>query len=212
MDLRAVTTISLMALSELEPKKCGLGAEKYTNHCLRVTAINTLKRRNYSNKDVRSVSGHKSSNSLEIYERTDDSTKIRMGSDLGQILVNPNPTVPAITYPVMQPAPQQQNVLALPPPIVIKNQPASFNTIDQIALAVIRTPIQAPTVPKQIVAVPDETSTVLVPNTIPQNQLMLSDEEIVNIIQQCEKENESRMMLSQQQQIAHDGGKSITSQ
>ena len=47
-------------------KKCGLAEHKHTKHCLHVTVINTLKCHNYSNKDVRSVSGHKSSSSLEI--------------------------------------------------------------------------------------------------------------------------------------------------
>ena len=42
---------------------------KYTNHCLRVTAITNLKWKKWGNKQVKSVSGHKSDSSLEIYEK-----------------------------------------------------------------------------------------------------------------------------------------------
>ena len=67
-------------------KAAGL-TEHYTNQCLHATAITLLSRLGYGNKQIRSVSGYKSSTSLEIYQRVNDDEKIRMGSDLGQVIL-----------------------------------------------------------------------------------------------------------------------------
>ena len=61
---------------------------RYTNHSLRVTAINILTRENYTNKQIMSITGHKSSASLEIYQRVNAKEKIQMGNSLGKSLTN----------------------------------------------------------------------------------------------------------------------------
>ena len=50
--------------------------KKYTNHTLRVTAITNLTRKNYNNKQIMSITGHKSSSSLEIYQKVNAQEKI----------------------------------------------------------------------------------------------------------------------------------------
>ena len=57
---------------------------KYTNHSLRVTAISNLTRDNFNNKQIMSVTGHKSSVSLEIYQKVNTEEKIQMGFSLAE--------------------------------------------------------------------------------------------------------------------------------
>ena len=52
---------------------------RYTNHCIRVTGITNLKRSNFNAKQVMSVSGHKSVESLAVYERVQSDEKLMMG-------------------------------------------------------------------------------------------------------------------------------------
>ena len=56
--------------------------KRYTNHCLRVTAITNLMRQNYNNKQIMSITGHKSSTSLEIYQKVNAEEKLEMGKTL----------------------------------------------------------------------------------------------------------------------------------
>ena len=49
--------------------------ERYTNQYLRSTAITILGRLGYGNKQIRSVSGHKSSSSLEMYQKANNQEK-----------------------------------------------------------------------------------------------------------------------------------------
>ena len=68
-----------------------VGTPKYTNHCLRVTAVTNLSRENYSNKQIMSITGHKSSSSLEIYQKVNASEKLDMGQSLaGSLTKTPN--------------------------------------------------------------------------------------------------------------------------
>lgn len=60
---------------------CNL-SKKYTNHCLRVTGITRLARVGYTAKQIMSVSGHKSVQSLSIYHKVSGEEKIRMGQAL----------------------------------------------------------------------------------------------------------------------------------
>ena len=65
--------------------------KRYTNHCLRVTAVTNLSRQNFNNKQIMSITGHKSSASLEIYQKVNPSEKLEMGHTLANALTNPNP-------------------------------------------------------------------------------------------------------------------------
>ena len=60
-----------------------VGIDKhYTNHSLRVTAITLLTRNNFNNKQIMSITSHKSSKSLEIYQRVNAEEKLIMGKTL----------------------------------------------------------------------------------------------------------------------------------
>ena len=54
-------------------------SQHYTNHCIRVSGVANLKRGNFTSKQVMSVSGHKSVESLAIYERVHEDEKLMMG-------------------------------------------------------------------------------------------------------------------------------------
>ena len=78
-------------------KNCGLEEFGYTNHSLCVTAINTLTHNDFSNKQITSITGHKSSTSLETYQRVSPSEKIQMGISLGSSLTKSNELVPYVS-------------------------------------------------------------------------------------------------------------------
>ena len=52
-----------------------LGMKRYTNHTLRVTAVTNLRRDNFNTKQIMSITGHKSSASLEIYQKISGAEK-----------------------------------------------------------------------------------------------------------------------------------------
>ena len=65
---------------------CGIERGTYTNHSLRHTAINTLKKTGHSDKQVMAMSGHKSASSLNTYQHVDDQEKTKMGLTLAKTL------------------------------------------------------------------------------------------------------------------------------
>ena len=67
-------------------KKCGLHDKGYTNHSLRASGITTLKRNDFNDKQVMSVTGHRSRASLDIYQKVAADEKLRMGLTLGYAL------------------------------------------------------------------------------------------------------------------------------
>ena len=93
-------------------------SEHYTNQCLHSTTITILGWLGYVKKQIRSVSGHKSSSSLEIYQKVNDQEKMAMGTDLGNILLKCK-----ITAPGPNGNPTEQ--IAIP----IQNAPASTTSI-----------------------------------------------------------------------------------
>ena len=62
---------------------------KYTNHCLRVTGTTNLTRCNFTSKQTMSVTGHKSLQSLSMYQRVKADEKMMMGMSLAYSLFNP---------------------------------------------------------------------------------------------------------------------------
>lgn len=67
-------------------KSCGLQDKGYTNHSLRASGVTTLKRNDYNDKQIMSVTGHRSSASLNIYQKVASEEKLRMGLTLGYVL------------------------------------------------------------------------------------------------------------------------------
>ena len=70
-------------------KSCEL-SDHYTNHCVCVTGITNFKSNNCTNKQIMSVSGHKSLQSLAIYQKVSYDEKLMMGMKLMYNLLHPH--------------------------------------------------------------------------------------------------------------------------
>ena len=65
---------------------CGFTQKGYTNHSLRASGITALKRNIDNDKQIMSITGHRSSASLAIYQNVTSDEKLRMGCTLGYAL------------------------------------------------------------------------------------------------------------------------------
>ena len=65
-------------------------SKRYTNHCIRVTGTTNLTRANFSANQIMSVTGHKSVNSLAMYQCVASNEKMLMGASLAFNLMRPN--------------------------------------------------------------------------------------------------------------------------
>ena len=83
----------------------------YTNHSIRSTATTFLHRSNFTLKQIMSVTGHRSINSLAVYEKVSENEKLHMGLAMSYFLQNDEP-------PQIQAAPAQFRPIA-PKPVVI---------------------------------------------------------------------------------------------
>ena len=89
-------------------KKCELSTV-YTNHSLRVTGIVILFRNLFKTKQLMSVSGHKSTSSLAIYQKVSTQEKMDMGTCLSNtLLLNKSALAQAPTRPPMMELKKQQ--------------------------------------------------------------------------------------------------------
>lgn len=104
-------------------------SEYYTNHCIRVTGTSNLFRAHFTPKQIMSVTGHKSLQSLGIYQRVAENEKMMMGMSLMYNLLNPD----EVYWVRLLQANVPQQVPALPP---IQPQPlqaiASSNPIQPV--------------------------------------------------------------------------------
>ena len=156
--------------------KCGLKEHKYTNHCLRVTAINILTEHQFSNKEIMAITGHKSSSSLEIYQRVGKESKIKMGKTLGTTLITkPQLAIEAPDQILAIEAPQKSPLKAI-------ENVQETSTIDNNALQNL---VNLPEKENQLV--PYDSNTVEFEQEDP---LGLPDEQLIKIIQDCEEANE----------------------
>ena len=73
-------------------KQCKL-SQIYTNHSIRVTGCTVLTRCEFSSSEIMSVSGHKSVQSLAIYQKTKHSQKVEMGKALFHSMKEPEEDV-----------------------------------------------------------------------------------------------------------------------
>ena len=92
--------------------------KKYTNHCIRVTGCTNLTRADFSANQIMSITGHKSMNSLAMYQRVKADEKMMMGMSLAYNLMRPI----EVQHHVNQP-----EIAAPPPakrPAVFQNQEA----------------------------------------------------------------------------------------
>ena len=91
----------------------------YTNHSIRVTGTTMLGRFNFSNKQIMSVSGHRSTNSLSVYKKLSDEEKIMMGIAMNHYLQSDVPHMHSINKSVKEIAPK-------PIPAALRAEP-TFN-------------------------------------------------------------------------------------
>ena len=170
-------------------KANGLEEDKYTNHCLRVTGINVLSPY-FTKRQIRSVSGHKSDEGLQIYQRVDHQTKLRMGMSLGHALLH----VPEIVVPKPaqlaiegKPANEQQKAIKAPETPAITYEPENpISNKDGL-----------------IIAIPDPDQ-IEKNNDSPTPALEISDTDIVKILQQSEEETETIALTQQVAQQGHN--------
>ena len=82
-------------------KACGL-SDYYTNHCIRVTRITNFKKNRFTDSQIMAVSGHKSIQSLALYQRVSDDEKLMMGLKLTFSLHHPKKAQELAAINIMQ--------------------------------------------------------------------------------------------------------------
>ena len=124
-------------------------SQHYTNHCIRVSGVTNLTRANFTSKQVMSVSGHKSVESLALYQRVHEDEKMMMGLCLTYSLMNPHNAKKAIEAP-----------------------PADYNLTPFPSTSAHTTPRKMPTPLKEIqMPVPNEGAVVPYNNNIEKNPI-----------------------------------------
>jgi hypothetical protein len=79
-------------------KVVGLSAI-YTNHSIRATGASILSKSMYGPSQVMAVTGHKSVQSLSVYQRVSDEEKMMMGDSLTENILPPMPALPSSVMP-----------------------------------------------------------------------------------------------------------------
>ena len=72
------------------------GTRKYTNHCLRATSITSLQNAGFRDREIMSVSGHRSESSLKHYASTSTATKHDMCHAIATV-TDPQVASPAVS-------------------------------------------------------------------------------------------------------------------
>ena len=86
----------------------------YTNHSIRGTGCTVLTRCSFSYSEIMAISGHKSVQSLAIYQKTKENEKIKMGKALFQSMTKSEDEININKNQKENEAPKK--LLALPPP------------------------------------------------------------------------------------------------
>ena len=86
---------TLQGFMPLISNQCNL-SKRYTNHSIRATNTTILKRNNFSDAQVMSVSGHKAASSLSVYHRVSEPEKVAMGNVLTDALNATNRLQPSV--------------------------------------------------------------------------------------------------------------------
>ena len=122
-------------------------SDKYTNHCIRVTGANTLTRVKFSNTQVMAVTGHKSMQSLAIYQRVQDDEKLLMGIKLTYVLRHPEEAQQLMLANMPNDENIEPNRQALPAPATHRNVqhsavpgPSNQQNLQALPIAPINTP------------------------------------------------------------------------
>ena len=117
--------------------------QRYTNHSIRVTGITNLTRSHYTPRQVMSITGHKSIQSLSIYQRVKEDEKMMMGmsliyslfrpSDVNRVLNECSPHFEVTDESETAQLPQQNMLMQVPQqtretPVPLAVAPQSINT------------------------------------------------------------------------------------
>ena len=94
-------------------KQCGL-SQRYTNHSIRVTGCTVLTRCNFSHSEIMAVSGHKSIQSLAVYQKTKEKQKLQMGKALLQSMTRSEDEIDVNKRQQIESVPKAK---AQPPPL-----------------------------------------------------------------------------------------------
>ena len=178
-------------------RECCNLSRRYGNHSIRVTGSTILNHGGFSMKQIMSVTGHKSTNSLVIYQKVEKNEKLLMGLTLNAAMMNklppasitpdiydkrfafqhpplprPHQVLPIESGPHLQKCPRNQPAEALgaPPPEKIRALPAPPNMMGT-----------------ELAVIPDKPQF----ETIDETQL-LSDEELVALLNQFENQEKQK--------------------
>ena len=165
-------------------------SKRYTNHCIRVTGITNLSQANFNMKQIMSVSGHKSVNSLALYQRVQANEKLGMGISLSFCLMKPEESkMLASNIDLKQIQPPEPVHVPAPQPLAVP--------VPTLAIATAPNPeyqaTNAPPIPLENAIVPfqpeenDDTPTFDIMSLIKQVQEEMSDDECVMAATQCEE-------------------------
>ena len=177
---------------------CGLPKGKYTNHSLRATPITNLKWCHWNDKQVMSISGHKSAASLNIYQKVNADEKLKMGNTLSKCLINEDTNPEEVRQSVEI---EFDNLKVLNKSLVKRKMPSlptstatKSSTIPSFINPATGTEIPEGPYPKRQMLMPIQKAI-----SEPENQptFDLTDCDILKLISECEQENEE-LMLSQE--------------
>ena len=105
-------------------KDCDL-SKIYTNHSIRATGATILSKSMFNASQVMSVTGHKSVQSLSVYQRVDDDEKIMMGNALTENIA------PKSTLAL----PSSSTPMAIMPPPVDTPEHSATNPLQELVPA-----------------------------------------------------------------------------
>ena len=130
----------------------------YTNHDIHVMGVSVLHRSNFTNKQIMSISGHKSGDSLKIYQKVSGNEKFMMGYTLGYALMSPHdiPIGPLQQEHYIATTPKQRSILPKPTnsPFAMMAKHQKIQDSPQIVAPV--TPAERIQPEEKAVAIPDE--------------------------------------------------------
>ena len=158
---------------------------KYTNHCVRVTGATNLTRANFSSNQIMSITGHKSVNSLAMYQRVNANEKMMMGMSLAFNLFRPvlvQQQLQSFTKQQREEIKHKERQLALPPPPPL--QQIDQNSAERQLIPMPAQPVQqaiAPITPQNTEMYPSDFDILDFINES-------TDEEVVLAATQMEKE------------------------
>ena len=153
-------------------------SRSYTNHSIRVTATTYLGREDFSSKQIMAITGHRSLNSLSIYQKVSTDKKLKMAYAMSSYLMMDIPTKQIVPMEG-----QQQEMPQLPS--------TSYETAPP-SNATVTTTLQ------EISTNPQENNQQIVPyeSEDPFSDTDLGDIDLANIIETIEKENTTAMTQS----------------